>query len=98
MRPEAFDVSIPSRSERRTMPRSPRSRIVVITSAALRPSRPAGLMPAHHQQAAVKRRTGITVGHENLRREVDLDKPHPTRGFSSHQANTPATNVLSRYS
>jgi len=45
----------------------------------------------------MKRRTGITVGHENLRRVVDLDKPHPTRRFSSHQADTPATNVLAKY-
>ena len=37
MRPDAFDVSIPSRSDRNTIPRSPRSRIVVMTSAALRP-------------------------------------------------------------
>lgn len=59
---------------------------------------PAGLIPAHHQQAAVKRRTGITVGHENIRREVDLDKPHPTRRFYSHQANAPATNVMSPHS
>ncbi|GFG50597.1 hypothetical protein MAGR_20380 [Mycolicibacterium agri] len=58
---------------------------------------PASLIPAHYQQPAVKRRTGITVGHENLRTVVDLDKPHPTRRFSSHQANTPATNVLSQY-
>jgi hypothetical protein len=28
---------------------------------------PARLIPAHDQQAAMKRRTGITVGHENLR-------------------------------
>jgi len=28
---------------------------------------PARSIPAHHQQAAMKRRTGITVGHENLR-------------------------------
>jgi hypothetical protein len=27
-----------------------------------------------------------------------FDKPHPTRGFSSHQADTPDTNVVSRYS
>jgi hypothetical protein len=26
-----------------------------------------------------------------------FDKPHPTRRFSSHQANTPATNLMSRY-
>ena len=37
--PVAFVVSMPSRSERSTMSRSPRSRIVVITSAALRPKR-----------------------------------------------------------
>ena len=58
---------------------------------------PAGLIPVHDEQSAMERRTGITVGHENLRTVVDLDKPHLTRGFSSHQANTPATNVLSRY-
>ncbi|BBY44351.1 hypothetical protein MCEL_26460 [Mycolicibacterium celeriflavum] len=58
---------------------------------------PAGLIPLHYQQSAVKRRTGITVGHENLRTVVDLDKPHLIRRFSSHQADTPATNVLSRY-
>jgi len=39
MRPDAFDVSIPSRSDRNTIPRSARSRMVVMTSAALRPSR-----------------------------------------------------------
>lgn len=39
MRPEACDVSMPSRSDRSTIPRSPRSRMVVITSAALRPRR-----------------------------------------------------------
>jgi hypothetical protein len=39
MRHEALEVSIPSRSERRTMPRSPRSRMVVMASAALRPKR-----------------------------------------------------------
>ena len=58
---------------------------------------PAGLKALNHQQPGMKGRTGITVGHENLRRMVDLDKPHPTRGFSSHQADTPATNVMSRY-
>lgn len=26
-----------------------------------------------------------------------VDKPHPTRRFSSHQADTPATNVLTGY-
>ena len=39
MRPEALDVSTPSWSDRNTMPRSPRSRMVVMTSAALRPRR-----------------------------------------------------------
>lgn len=39
IRPEAFAVSMPSRNDRSTIPRSPRSRIVVITSAALRPRR-----------------------------------------------------------
>jgi hypothetical protein len=39
IRPVAFVVSMPSRSERSTMSRSLRSRIVVITSAALRPKR-----------------------------------------------------------
>ena len=39
MRPEAFDVSIPSRNDRKTMSRSRSSRIVVMTSAALRPRR-----------------------------------------------------------
>jgi hypothetical protein len=34
-----FDVSIPSRNDRRTMLRSPSSRIVVITYAAFLPSR-----------------------------------------------------------
>jgi hypothetical protein len=37
------------------------------------------------------------VGHENLRMVVDLDKPHLTRRFSSHQADAPATNVMARY-
>ena len=37
MRPVALEVSMPSRSDRSTIPRSRRSRIVVITSAALRP-------------------------------------------------------------
>jgi hypothetical protein len=39
MSPVAFDVSMPSRSDRNTMSRSPSSRVVVITSAALRPKR-----------------------------------------------------------
>ena len=39
IRPVALEVSMPSRKERRTMPGSPSSRIVVITSAALRPRR-----------------------------------------------------------
>jgi hypothetical protein len=34
MRPVALDVSMPYRSDRSTMPRSPSSRIVVMTSAA----------------------------------------------------------------
>lgn len=47
MRPAAFDVSMPSRSDRNTIPLSPRSRMVVITSAALRPNRsPARATPS----------------------------------------------------
>jgi hypothetical protein len=39
IRPAALDVSIPSRNDRNAMPRSPSSRMVTITSAALRPRR-----------------------------------------------------------
>lgn len=39
IRPVALEVSIPSRNDLRTMSRSRSSRIVVMTSAALRPSR-----------------------------------------------------------
>ena len=38
-RPVAFELSMPSRSERNTMSRSRSSRIVAMTSAALRPRR-----------------------------------------------------------
>ena len=39
--------------------------------------------PPHQQAATVERQPGITVRHEDLRAVWDLDKPHPTRGFSS---------------
>ena len=39
IRPVAFDVSMPSRRERSTIPRSPSSRMVAMTSAAFRPKR-----------------------------------------------------------
>src|SRR5690625_2287421 len=48
--------------------------------------------PLHQQQASLKRQTGITVGHEDLRDvAVTVNKPHLTRRSSSRQR--PATGV-----
>ena len=53
-------------------------------------SRDVGLLPAllvalNDQQPTVDGQPRITVGHENLRLGLVLDKPHPNRGFSSRQ-------------
>src|SRR6185312_13081935 len=45
---------------------------------------PARSIPAHHQQAAMKRRTGITVGHENLRTGDGPSTSHTPPGGSLH--------------
>ena len=58
---------------------------------------PALLTTLDDQQPTVEGQPGITVGHENLRRSADLDKPHPNRGFSLRQDISAATNVVSRY-
>jgi len=59
---------------------------------------PSVLVTLNDQQSTVKRRAGITVGHENLRNRYGPSTSHtPPRGFSSHQADTPATNLLAGY-
>lgn len=68
----------------------------------LRPSLPDNAI--NNGPAAVEGQPGITVGHENLRSEWVLDKPHPNRRFSSDQrpdracpTNPAVTNVLAGY-
>src|SRR5690606_18899368 len=60
--------------------------------------------PIDNDAAAVQGQPGITVGHENLRSEWVLDKPHPNRRFSPHQqpftgvSRPPTvTNVMAEY-
>ena len=60
--------------------------------------RPAGAMTLNNQQPALKRGTGITVRHESLQVEWDLDKPHPTQGLSPRQQRrAAATNLMAEY-
>jgi hypothetical protein len=53
--------------------------------------------PIDDQHAAVNGSAGITLEHEKSRTVMSLRQATPRPGFSSHQADTPATNVLSRY-
>ena len=57
----------------------------------------AGLVALNDQQPTMNGQPGITVGHENLRVEWALDKPHPTRRFSYVNDRLAATNVLAGY-